>query len=218
MTLTLTRHGETDANAAGLVQGRGMDPDLNAAGRAQAEAIARRLAGVRLDAVYTSTQRRSQQTAEPVLAGHPGAALVVRAGLDEMDWGVHEGHGFTAASGDTATTAAYDTLVGRWSRGETDVPVEGGESPREVAERVRPVLAEIAAAYPDGNVLVVSHRRLLRVLLASVMPGGGLERMQQFAHGNAALTTLDVPAGAFAPGGPPVRAVVVADVSHLAPA
>ncbi|HEX8386221.1 MAG TPA: histidine phosphatase family protein, partial [Rubricoccaceae bacterium] len=71
MTITLTRHGETDANAAGLAQGRGLDPALNAVGRAQAEAVARRLAGVDLAAVYTSTQRRSQQTAEPTLAGHP---------------------------------------------------------------------------------------------------------------------------------------------------
>ena len=218
MTITLTRHGETDANAAGLVQGRGLDPDLNDAGRAQAEAIARRLAGVRLDAVYTSTQRRSQQTAEPVLADHPGAALVVRAGLDEMDWGVHEGRGFEADSADTEMRASYVALNEAWGRGEADVRVPGGESPREVWDRVRPVLVEIAEAYPDGHVLVVSHRRLLRVLLAGALPGGGLERMHAYPHGNAALTTLDVPVGALSPGGPPVRVVTLADTSHLAPA
>lgn len=218
MTITLARHGETDANAAGLVQGRGLDPDLNAAGRAQAEAIAHRLADVSLQAVYTSTQRRSQQTAEPVLAGHPGAALVVRPGLDEMDWGVHEGRGFEADTGDTEMREAYVALNERWDRGETDIRVRGGESPDEVWDRVRPVLVEIAEAYPDGHVLVVTHRRLLRVLLAGVLPGGGLERMRAFPHDNAAVTVLDVPPGAFAPGGPAVRALVTADVSHLVPA
>ena len=125
MTLYLTRHGETDANAAGLVQGRGMDPDLNAVGRAQAEALARRLAAVPLAAVYASTQRRSQQTAEPALAGHPGARLVVRSGLDEMDWGVHEGRGYTPESSDPATFAAYEALNRAWAAGQSDVHVEG---------------------------------------------------------------------------------------------
>ncbi|HEX8297621.1 MAG TPA: histidine phosphatase family protein, partial [Rubricoccaceae bacterium] len=83
MTLYLTRHGETAENAAGLVQGRGLDPDLNDVGRAQAVALAERLAQVPLAAVVTSTQKRSQQTAEPVLATHRGAALLVRAGIDE---------------------------------------------------------------------------------------------------------------------------------------
>ncbi len=215
MTLYLTRHGETDANAAGLVQGRGMDPDLNAVGHAQAEALARCLADVPLAAVYTSTQRRSQQTAEPTLAGHDGARLVVRAGLDEMDWGVHEGKGYTAESSDPATFAAYEALNRAWAAGQSEVRIEGGESPDEVWSRVRPVLVEIGEAFPQGAVLVVSHRRLLRVLLAGLLPGGGLERMHDYPHANAALSVLDVPGGVL---GPDVRLITLADLSHLAPA
>ena len=213
MTLYLTRHGETAENAAGLVQGRGLDPDLNDAGRAQAVALARRLAAVPLAAVVTSTQKRSRQTAEPALAAHPAAALVVRAGIDEMDWGVHEGRGFTPTSRDAATTAAYDRLNEQWGAGETAVRVEGGESPDEVWARVRPVLVELGEAYPEENVLVVSHRRLLRVLLAGVLPGGGLSRMHDYPHGNAALSVLDVPGGRL---GPDVRLVHLADTAHLA--
>ena len=217
MTLYLTRHGETAENAAGLVQGRGLDPDLNDAGRDQAVALARRLAAVPLAAVVTSTQKRSRQTAEPALAAHPAAALIVRAGIDEMDWGVHEGRGFTPTSRDAATTAAYDRLNAQWGAGETDVRVEGGESPDEVWARVRPVLVELGEAYPEAKVLVVSHRRLLRVLLAGVLPGseggGGLSRMHDYPHGNAALSVLDVPGGRL---GPDVRLVHLADTAHLA--
>ena len=217
MTLYLTRHGETAENAAGLVQGRGLDPDLNDAGRAQAVALAQRLAAVQLAAVVTSTQKRSRQTAEPTLAAHAGAALVVRAGIDEMDWGVHEGRGFTPTSRDVATTAAYDRLNAQWGAGETAVRVEGGESPDEVWARVRPVLVELGEAYPEANVLVVSHRRLLRVLLAGVLPGGeggegGLSRMHDYPHGNAALSVLDVPGGRL---GPDVRLATFADTSFL---
>ena len=212
MTLYLTRHGETDYNAAGLVQGRGLDPDLNAVGRAQSRALARVLAGVALDAVFTSTQVRSQHTAEPALAAHPGARLVVRSGLDEMDWGVYEGKAYTPGSADPGTMNAYDDLNRRWAAGETSVRVEGGESPDDVWARVRPVVEEIGAAYPDGHVLVVSHRRLLRILLAGALPGGGVERMGDFPHGNAAMTTLDVPGGVLGAG---VRLVALADVSHL---
>ena len=212
MTLYLARHGETDNNAAGLVQGRGLDPPLNAIGREQSDALARVLADVPLDAVYTSTQIRSQQTAEPTLATHPGARLVVRDGLDEMDWGVHEGKGYGPGSADTHTANAYTELNRQWRAGETSVRVEGGESPDEVWARVWPVLVEIGAAYPDGHVLVVSHRRLLRVLLAGALPGGGLERMDDFPHANAAMTTLDVPGGAL---GEATRLVRLADLSHL---
>lgn len=213
MTLYLTRHGETDYNAAGLVQGRGLDPDLNAVGQAQSDALARALADVPLDAVYTSTQTRSQQTAAPVLAAHPDARLVVRDGLDEMDWGVHEGKGYAPGSADTRTATAYTELNQRWAAGETGLRVDGGESPDDVWARVRPVLVEIGAAYPEGHVLAVSHRRLLRILLAGVLPGGGLERMMDFPHGNAAMTTLDVPGGVL---GATVRLVAFADVSYLA--
>jgi probable phosphoglycerate mutase len=213
VTLYLTRHGETAENAAGLVQGRGLDPDLNAVGRAQAVALAQRLASVPLAAVVTSTQKRSQQTAEPTLALHPGATLIVRAGIDEMDWGVHEGRGFTPTSRDEATTASYDRLNEQWAAGATDVRVEGGESPDEVWARVRPVLVELGEAYPEADVLVVSHRRLLRILLAGALPGGDLSRMHDYPHGNAALSVLDVPGGIL---GPDVRLVHLADTAHLA--
>lgn len=211
MTLYLTRHGETDNNAAGLVQGRGLDPDLNDVGRAQAEAIARLLREVPLDAVYTSTQRRSQETAAPSVAEHEHARLVVRDGLDEMDWGVHEGKGFRGGT-DPETEVAYTELNRRWNAGDTFVRVEGGESPDEVWARVRPVLVEIGEATPEGHVLVVSHRRLLRILLAGALPGGGLERMRDYPHPNAAMTTLDVPHGEI---GPSVRMVTFADTSFL---
>ena len=212
MILYLARHGQTDQNAAGLVQGRGLDPDLNAVGRAQAEALAIALGDVPLDAVYTSTQLRSQQTAQPSLAAHPEARFVVRDGLDEMDWGAHEGKGHTPDSADAAMAAAYTDLNRRWDAGETDLHVRGGESPDEVWARVEPVLAEIGGAFPDGCVLVVSHRRLLRVLVAGALPGGGLERMSRYPHDNAALSTLDVPGGTF---GPDTRLVAFADASFL---
>lgn len=212
MTLYLARHGQTDNNAAGLVQGRGLDPDLNDAGRAQAQALADRLAGVPLDAVYTSTQLRSQQTAQPCLTSHPEARFVVRDGLDEMDWGVHEGHGYAPGSADTETAAAYADLNRRWGEGETSVRVEEGESPDEVWSRVRDVLVEMGEAYPEGHVLVVSHRRLLRVLLAGALDDGRLDRMIDYPHDNAAMTTLDMPGGRLGAG---VRLVMLADTSFL---
>ncbi|HEX8297882.1 MAG TPA: histidine phosphatase family protein, partial [Rubricoccaceae bacterium] len=125
----------------------------------------------------------------------------------------HEGRGFMPTSRDAETTAAYDRLNEQWAAGETSVRVEGGESPDEVWARVRPVLVELGEAYPDADVLVVSHRRLLRILLAGALPGGGLSRMHDYPHGNAALSVLDVPGGRL---GPEVRLVHMADTAHLA--
>ena len=221
MLLYLARHGETDANASGLVQGRGLNPPLNAAGRAQAAALAARLADVGLAAVFTSTQRRSIETAAPVLAGRPSVAGRPRAGLDEMHWGAHEGRGYTPDAGDAEMAAAYARLNVRWSAGETGVAPEGGESPDAVWARLRPVLDEMLAA--GGAVLAVSHRRLSRILVAGLLPDApgrpaGLARMLHFPLANAAVTLLDLPDGAAVPergGLAGARIASANDASHL---
>ena len=92
MKLLLARHGETDWNARGQIQGQS-DPGLNETGRAQARALARRLeeTGVPLRRLYTSPQKRSAETAAIV-----GACLGIEAeaveGLREICFGVWEGH------------------------------------------------------------------------------------------------------------------------------
>ena len=88
--LVLVRHGETDWNREGRFQGQ-IDIPLNANGRAQAEAASNVLAPVCIQRAYTSCMARPRQTAEAILAAHPGVPLTSTSGLVEIGHGLWEG-------------------------------------------------------------------------------------------------------------------------------
>lgn len=87
LRIHLARHGQTDWNLEGRLQG-GIDTSLNATGRQQAAELAERLKGMRLDAVYSSGRRRSRETAEIARGALPVTPL---AGLTERRLGKFEG-------------------------------------------------------------------------------------------------------------------------------
>ena len=143
-TLLLVRHGETDWNAEGRLQGH-TDRPLNDFGRRQARALADRLAGDGITAMYTSDLSRAQETAE-ILAERLGLAVVVDPDLRERNWGTWEG------------------LTG----GERDKVEFAGESPEEHRERVMRAVGRIVEGHPDQRVLVVTHGGSLRRIQAAV--------------------------------------------------
>lgn len=184
-TLFFVRHGETDYNRQHRVQGRGIDAELNATGHAQAEALARRLAGEPFDAIYASTMRRAIQTAERVAQHRPPLPFYRLAGLDEMAWGILEGEADSSYVQHT-----FATMQAHWGRGEYDRRVEGGESILEVQHRALQALDHVMTHHAGGTVLVVAHGRLLRVLLASILDEYGLGRMQDVRHANTCVNEL----------------------------
>ena len=95
-TLYLVRHGETDFNRRGIVQGKGVNAPLNETGRMQAVSLASALKPVRFGAIYASTLLRARQTAE-IVAEMQGFEdeITHRDGLNEISWGVLEGQPVT---------------------------------------------------------------------------------------------------------------------------
>src|SRR5690606_38301771 len=88
-TIYIIRHGQTDLNFRGVVQGRGMDTDLNDLGRSQAEAFYQYYKNVPFDHIYTSTLKRTHQTVRNFIEKDiPWTQL---SGLDEIGWGIYEG-------------------------------------------------------------------------------------------------------------------------------
>jgi len=144
-TILLARHGETDWNREGRFQGHA-DPPLNAAGRAQAEELAMRLASTQFDAVYSSDLLRAHETAE-ILAASQGVPVIADAGLREVDVG--------SWSGLTRTEIAV-----RFPEAEH----HDGETREEHLARVLAAVERIAHAHPDERVLIVSHGGSLRAL------------------------------------------------------
>jgi broad specificity phosphatase PhoE len=182
LILYLVRHGETEYNRRGLMQGQRIDAPLNRNGIAQARALGERFCPVALDAIYVSPLRRAMETARPVIDCHADVPLHVDGELAEMSWGELEGRSIDEV-GDTLRF-----LAGRWKQGAFDDRVGGGESILDVASRARRALDRILERHAGGDtVLAVTHGRYLRVLLATALPEVGLERMDRFPHANTGV-------------------------------
>jgi probable phosphoglycerate mutase len=190
-TLYFVRHGETEYNRRRIMQGRRIDCSLNDTGRVQAKALAARFADVPLDAIYSSNLARAVETAGYVAAHHPEIPRVRFPGLDEMSWGIYEGEAESER-----LQRMLDEMYAHWERGAYDVQVEEGESIYEVRDRALKAVESILEAQQGKTVLIVSHGRLLRVLLASVL-GGGLETMDDFHHANTCVNVITHRSGRF---------------------
>ena len=151
--LYLVRHGRTAGNAVRYV-GWGDEP-LDEVGHEQARALAAQLAGQPIDVVFSSPLSRALDTARPLAAAH-GAPLEVRDGLKEINYGAYQD-----------ILKAERKL--RLKRNHRVEPMPGGESLRDVFDRVAGVRAEIDEARHAGrNVAVVAHFWSLRMLAGQV--------------------------------------------------
>jgi probable phosphoglycerate mutase len=148
-SLLLIRHGATEWNASGRLQGRA-DIGLSAAGRAEAESW--RLPVAFAEARWlTSPLRRARETAALLTDG----PVPVEPRLIEMDWGAWEGL--------RATDLDAEDLAAREALG-LDFRPPGGESPREVCARIRLLAAELAG--DRTPVVAVCHKGVIRAALA----------------------------------------------------
>jgi probable phosphoglycerate mutase len=143
-TLLLVRHGETDWNAEGRLQGH-TDRPLNAYGRRQAAELAERLAAEEVDAVYASDLARARETAE-IVGERLGLPVALDPDLREKDWGTWEGL--------TPDERAGVELV--------------GESTEAHRDRMLGALRRIASRHPGGRVVVVTHGGSLRRVQAAL--------------------------------------------------
>lgn len=166
----LIRHAESAWNAERRWQGHA-DPPLSPRGVAQAEALARSLAGERADRLLCSDLQRARHTAEIV-----GRGLGLRAsadpGLRELDVGTWEG--LTRQE-----IAARDPdALARFDAGEPEQPAGGAESRAALRERVHATFRSLAAAYPEEQLVVVTHLGVVRALLPHAeLPNGGTARL-----------------------------------------
>lgn len=178
----LIRHGETDYNRRGIVQGSGVDADLNEMGRAQAQAFFHAYQHVPFAKIYTSKLRRTLQTVQPFL--ELGIACESYAGLNEISWGVMEGK-----MPNDLHNEYYRSLIEGWASGDTNLPTDQGESPEQVAARQKPVIDLILSRPDERTILIAMHGRAMRILLTWLM-NQPLSMMDQYEHSNLCLYKL----------------------------
>jgi broad specificity phosphatase PhoE len=186
-TLWLVRHGQTDWNLAGRWQGQSPEaPPLNAAGRAQAEALRAQLDPSRFDAIYTSDLPRARQTAA-ILAGGAALPVYVDPRLREINLGQWEG------MPSEAIARQFPAELAERQRDPAGARAPGGECAADVAARVWAAADDIARAHPHGTVLIVSHGLSLATLLCRAQ-SLGLEHAYDQVPDNARPATIEWPA------------------------
>lgn len=161
LTLYFLRHGETSHSQTGEFCGA-LDPHLTDAGTEMAQAFADAYADLEWAAVFASPMKRTVATAKP-LCEAANIPLQLREGLKEVTFGAWEDH-----------TRAYvedhyqDDYVS-WMTEPAWNPPTGGETAFQAASRADAVIAEIENTYTAGNVLVVSHKTTIRIILCSLL-------------------------------------------------
>jgi len=150
----LIRHGETDWNAAGRLQGR-EDVPLNGNGEAQAHRLAEALHGLGIERILTSYLSRARRTAEIVATRLAIADLGVVEGLHERDYGDVSGL----------------TPEERLARFPPGTAPENQESAAAMKERVTAALHDIATRHSERRIAVVSHGGVINTLLAHITAG-----------------------------------------------
>lgn len=190
--LLLVRHGETAANVAGRMQGRGDDP-LTERGLGQTRAVADRLQreSLPIEAIYSSPLLRARHTADRIGA-RLGLPIRLRDGLQELNIGALE----NASAGELAAATPKNI----------DEPYPGGESTREFVERIVGALSGITSAHPGGSVVAVSHGGVIATALAVFASGTGYA-WRDYLSDNCAVSIVEFAAG------PAI--VAVNDCAHL---
>ncbi len=184
LRLLLVRHAQTAHNRDGLVQGRADNP-LSDLGLKQAAALAERLAGAPLEAVYSSPLQRARQTAAAIAAPH-GLAVVTEPDLIEMDIGRMEG-----LSGAELRERFPEFMKAWLSQDAGGAAMPGGESLAQVQARAMVVLDRVTALHSSGAVAVVSHNFVLLTVLCEIL-GLPLHQFRRLRQGVASLAIVEV--------------------------
>jgi broad specificity phosphatase PhoE len=174
----LLRHGEPAV--LGRLNGRLPGVGLSERGRAEIAAQAERLAGEKIEAIYASPMQRTRETAE-ILADRLGLSIRHREDVIEIDYGEWTGLTFDQIR--------RDERWEMWRRCRGIAAIPGGESWRQVQERVVGALFDLHQAHPGGSVAVVSHGDVIRAVLLFAL-GMPLDFYSRIEIAFASLSTV----------------------------
>jgi probable phosphoglycerate mutase len=174
----IIRHGETDFNKLGIVQGSGIDSDLNPRGVQQAANFYAFYKEINFQKIYTSALKRTQQSVLPFI--ETGKPYQILPELNEISWGIFEGK-----PQNESERLAYWEVVNGWKNGNYSAKIEAGESAAEMQARQLPVV-QLLKAQKEDCVLIATHGRAMKSLLCTLL-NLPLSAMESFEHSNLCL-------------------------------
>lgn len=200
----LIRHAEAEGNTKKYFQGH-LDGKVTPHGLEQLDMLAGRCRGIPFDAVFASPLSRALMTASAADRYH-GLEIVPSPGLIEINGGCWEGKGWDEI------TQLYPEDFSVWNKNPWLFAPEGGETMREVYDRIWRAVTDIVRACPGGRLCLVSHACAIRNFTCRAM-GLPIERLGEVPWcGNTAINIIDFDA-ALTP-----EIVALNDMSHLGPA
>jgi broad specificity phosphatase PhoE len=164
-----------------ILTGRG-PTGLSETGRAEARALGRQLASLRIDAILSSPRRRATETAE-LIAAATGQEPEIEEGLDEIDFGPWAGLPFAELAGDPDWRA--------WNEERDKARTPGGETMAAVARRLAGSIDRLRAEHPARTVALVSHSDVIKAGVCHYL-GLPFGRVHRFEISPASITTLVV--------------------------
>ena len=179
----LVRHGATVLTAEDRFAGA-TDVPLSDEGREQARCLARRLAQIEIAAAYSSTLGRTVETASIVIEPH-GLPVHPKEALKEIS------HGRWEQLTRHEVAARFPEELENWDRDPYTFAPVGGESGLQVTARALPELIDIVRSHPGQNVLVVSHKATIRLLLSSLLGFDPRRYRDNLDQSPAALNIID---------------------------
>ncbi|MBP9837076.1 MAG: histidine phosphatase family protein [Proteobacteria bacterium] len=203
MTLKIyfLRHGQTALSKDNLFCGSGSNPGLTEEGKEMARQFGETYKTLEWKAIYTSPLIRTHETAEPLRAAL-NTQLVIREGLKEIDYGAWEGK-----SVEQVESEFHDDHL-RWKSDPAWNAPTKGEQAIKISQRATAVVEEIVNKYSSGNVLVVSHKATIRIIICSLLGIDVGRFRERIGCPVASLSMVE-----FAQRGPLVH--TIADRSHL---
>ncbi len=160
--LVVVRHGETDANLNGILQGQ-HDIPLNELGLRQAECAAERLRHEHFDHIFSSDLSRAMVTARTIAEYHPAVPVVGLRALREWNLGVLQGGKWSDLR------EKYPEVDRAFREGSKVTKVPGGESISDLHQRVADCLDELADRYEGKRLLLVSHGGAIKEMFRHVV-------------------------------------------------
>lgn len=179
--ILLIRHAVNDFVKTGKLAGWTPGVHLNDEGKAQAEALGKRLATAPINHLYSSPLERTMETAEAIQQHHPHLTIKHHDGIGEVRYGDWEG----LAISDLARRKMWQVVQEYPSRAY----FPNGETMRGVQERAVNAIETLVAAHPRDMVAVVSHADLIKMVLAHYL-GMHLDVFQRIVVSPASISTL----------------------------
>ncbi|MDI1235255.1 MAG: histidine phosphatase family protein [bacterium] len=199
-TIHLIRHGETDFNKQGIIQGSGVNSNLNDKGRWQAERFFDAYNSLPYKHIYTSELNRAIQSVEAFI--QKGIPHTAHAGLNEINWGIMEGQPSTAER-----HKVYQHIIENWTNGNLDIAIENGETPLALFEKQSTALSHIMKNDHEDLILISMHGRAMRSFLC-LLTNTPLQQMEKWGHTNLCLYELTYNGSCF-------DVVKACDIAHL---